>query len=397
MSARRSSSCCGCARCGRVDRAAARLFRESRELWVPSSSTIARVDARFLTPLEFHQQFVSRNCPVILTHAMHNWPAMKTWTSVHSLLLTNRIHPNTLVSVNCSPDGRADRVRRDLNLFVKPAKRSIPFSLFTRLVTAQSNHQHKPSYHAPKSNKDNTAAAVDGGGNDDGDADGDEEYGVVYMSEQDDVLRREFGELMEDVSEVGVARDVFGGRLDAVNLWIGSGAAESALHKDHYENIYCVLSGAKQFTLLPPCDAVFLREKRWKQGTYRFDRASRRWTVDVDEGDDEVPWVEEEVEEVEEAVGGRLIKVVVGRGEALYLPALWFHHVTHVEPTIAVNFWYDMDFNAPLYVLSKFLRNATRAESDASSPSPSSQSSSSSSFNSCQDEDDNDDGEHAAF
>ena len=28
----------------------------------------------------------------------------------------------------------------------------------------------------------------------------------------------------------------------------------SSVHKDHYENLYCVVSGAKTFTLLPPTD-----------------------------------------------------------------------------------------------------------------------------------------------
>lgn len=30
------------------------------------------------------------------------------------------------------------------------------------------------------------------------------------------------------------------------------------MHKDHYENLYCVISGEKKFILLPPTDRPFI-------------------------------------------------------------------------------------------------------------------------------------------
>ncbi|CAN0494741.1 unnamed protein product, partial [Phaeothamnion confervicola] len=35
----------------------------------------------------------------------------------------------------------------------------------------------------------------------------------------------------------------------------------SAVHKDHYENFYCVTTGEKRFLLLPPSDVLFLYER----------------------------------------------------------------------------------------------------------------------------------------
>lgn len=32
----------------------------------------------------------------------------------------------------------------------------------------------------------------------------------------------------------------------------------SVVHKDHYENLYCVISGQKEFILLPPTDRPFI-------------------------------------------------------------------------------------------------------------------------------------------
>lgn len=31
-----------------------------------------------------------------------------------------------------------------------------------------------------------------------------------------------------------------------------------AVHKDHYENLYCVISGEKKFILIPPTDRPFI-------------------------------------------------------------------------------------------------------------------------------------------
>ncbi len=40
------------------------------------------------------------------------------------------------------------------------------------------------------------------------------------------------------------------------------------------------------------------------------------------------------------------VRVRVGAGDALYLPSLWFHHLTQSHGCVAVNFWYDMQFEA---------------------------------------------------
>lgn len=50
---------------------------------------------------------------------------------------------------------------------------------------------------------------------------------------------------------------------------MGDGRAVTSLHKDPYENIYSVVRGSKTFTLLPPCDRLNLRYKRFE--TYQYD------------------------------------------------------------------------------------------------------------------------------
>lgn len=41
-----------------------------------------------------------------------------------------------------------------------------------------------------------------------------------------------------------------------------------------------------------------------------------------------------------------VFEVRVNAGDILYLPSLWYHHVRQSHKCIAVNFWYDMDYDA---------------------------------------------------
>ena len=58
--------------------------------------------------------------------------------------------------------------------------------------------------------------------------------------------------------------------------------------------------------------------------------------------------------------------VTLRPGDVLYLPALWFHSVTQATNPdglcIAVNYWYDMDFSAPLYPMFNFIRHSAMIE-----------------------------------
>jgi len=55
---------------------------------------------------------------------------------------------------------------------------------------------------------------------------------------------------------------------------MGPNNAVTSLHKDHYENIYCVINGTKTFTLYPPTDLPFLYEREYSSAQY--EQVSRR-------------------------------------------------------------------------------------------------------------------------
>ena len=63
-----------------------------------------------------------------------------------------------------------------------------------------------------------------------------------------------------------------------------------------------------------------------------------------------VPWVainplNPNLEEYPDFVRAKAVTVTVEAGEMLYLPSLWFHHVQQTHGCIAVNFWYDMEYD----------------------------------------------------
>jgi len=294
------------------------------------------------------------------------------------------------VSVNVTPDGRADAVKpcaeaAGARVFVKPEERRMPL----RDLVAALEDPNGPA-----------AAGLNGG--------------VPYLSRQNDSLRQEFASVAGDVPLQGpaFAREALGGSSagepDAVNLWIGDARSLTTAHADPYENVYCVLRGAKRFTLWPPTDAPLLRERPFRTGTHRWEpdtataaataaaasdgaggaesRCSKdsdgdgggRWVVDLDDaaltdrggeacrvscsGCDAcrgcaVNWVDgagerrgEPFHSTTSSLGGRETEsgsggggggggggeravplvVEVAAGETLYLPALWYHQVETV-------------------------------------------------------------------
>ena len=180
---------------------------------------------------------------------------------------------------------------------------------------------------------------------------------VYYLSAQNDSLRDEFQTLITSglaPLNLPFGQQVFGKEPDAINLWIGDSRAVSSMHRDTtYENLYCVIRGTKVFHLLPPCCAPFLGEKPRVNAQYEFKNGI--WIITKKFDEEMTPWIELDVTEPEKAkefcpefdmVADLVQRLEVHAGQTLYLPAGWFHRVTQTEPTIAVNYWYDRDYNS---------------------------------------------------
>mmetsp|Transcript_90797 Transcript_90797/g.243167 ORF Transcript_90797/g.243167 Transcript_90797/m.243167 type:complete len:213 (-) Transcript_90797:12-650(-) len=189
----------------------------------------------------------------------------------------------------------------------------------------------------------------------------DGDRGVPYLSKQNDSLRQETPVLLEDATGSRMetfAEDVFGCAPEAINLWIGDERAVSSVHKDFYENFYTVVRGVKRFVLLPPTDVSWLEEKQFRSA--RYVRTADGFAVE--EEDDVVPWIEVDPAAPEQIAAPHFercspVFVEVREGETLFVPALWYHRVTQSEVTIAVNRWYDMDFQSPVFFLYQLVRD----------------------------------------
>ncbi|KAG8449438.1 hypothetical protein GDO86_016188 [Hymenochirus boettgeri] len=262
-----------------------------------------------LSPLQFHREWLCPNRPCIIRNAINHWPALHKWTLDY---LRSSIGYKK-VSVAVTPNGYADAVYKDR--FVMPEERTMLLSHFLDIMEKKTMSP-----------------------------------GVFYIQKQCSNLTEEFSELLNDVeSHIPWMSEALGKRPDAVNFWLGESAAVTSLHKDHYENLYCVISGEKHFILHPPSDRPFIPYELYQPATYEVHEDGSFSIIDQ-ESTEKVPWIP--LDPLDPDLGlypdygqTKPLNCTVRAGEMLYLPSLWFHHVRQSHGCIAVNYWYDMEYD----------------------------------------------------
>ncbi|XP_053695549.1 bifunctional peptidase and (3S)-lysyl hydroxylase Jmjd7 isoform X3 [Sabethes cyaneus] len=179
---------------------------------------------------------------------------------------------------------------------------------------------------------------------------------IHYIQRQNSNLTEDFHELWRDIDTktLNFATEAFNKVPDAVNFWMGDERAVTSMHKDPYENIYCVISGYKDFILIPPVDMHKVPRKRYPMGIYMQENGG---TMVIEPILNEIgkprliEWVsidplEPDIDKYPEYADASVYEIRVNAGDILYLPSLWYHHVRQSHKCIAVNFWYDMDYDA---------------------------------------------------
>jgi len=173
---------------------------------------------------------------------------------------------------------------------------------------------------------------------------------------------------------------------EAINIWIGDSRSITSTHRDPYENLYLVLKGSKTFTLYPPIDEITLPTTSVRTGKYTFNTSSSSFTTPTldDDPTNKIPWISIDPLQPREDITSQhpLYKhsspriITVSEGQILYLPSGWYHHVQQEcgtwpdgdgAPCIAVNYWYDMDYDGEKYVMRQLLARLVqdlRAEED---------------------------------
>lgn len=98
-----------------------------------------------------------------------------------------------------------------------------------------------------------------------------ESQNVYYIQKQNSNLLADFPDLLSDIDmgSLKFAFEAFNKHPDAINFWMGDCRAITSLHKDPYENTYCVISGYKDFILIPPTDYAYVPRSTYPTGIYK--------------------------------------------------------------------------------------------------------------------------------
>jgi lysine-specific demethylase 8 len=121
------------------------------------------------------------------------------------------------------------------------------------------------------------------------------------------------------------------------NLWFASAGTVTPLHFDLPNNLYVHLWGRKRFILFPPAETGRLYAFGWTTSTPHLSR------VDPERSDDE------RFPRFREARGS---EALLEPGDALFIPARFWHHARALSDAIAVNFWSPTSLTRPLLAVS---------------------------------------------
>lgn len=314
-----------------IEKAIKLLLREAEELCIGGQITVLD---QLPSALEFARDYYAKNAPVIIRGGVAHWPAVKKWSPEYLEITLN----NKVVDVAVTPNGYADGLAKQdgQEYFVLPLETRMPLSeLLERL---------------------------------------DDPMGAVhYIQKQNSNFSEDFPELAGDIvpSDLDFAQQCFNKPPDAVNFWLGDERAITSMHKDPYENLYCVISGYKDFILLPPHQLSCVPRLSYPTGIYKQKPCGQYYIeplMDDDDTQQHTEWVSidplaPDMATYPQYAKARPLRVRVHAGDVLYLPNYWFHHVQQSHKCIAVNFWYDMEYDSR-YCYYRMLEHLTTSTTD---------------------------------
>ncbi|GFZ16307.1 2-oxoglutarate (2OG) and Fe(II)-dependent oxygenase superfamily protein [Actinidia rufa] len=156
---------------------------------------------------------------------------------------------------------------------------------------------------------------------------------VAYAQQQNDCFRSEYAAIGGDCEpHIEWASEALGCLPEAVNLWIGNQLSETSFHKDHYENLYAVVTGEKHFLLLPPTDVHRMYIRNYPAAHYSYSKYTGEFKLELEDPVRYVPWCsvnpypspENREKEMSKFPlyfdGPKPFEVTVKAGEILYFP-----------------------------------------------------------------------------
>ncbi|KAK5092847.1 hypothetical protein LTR24_004888 [Lithohypha guttulata] len=279
-----------------------------------------------------------------------------TWTKQDLLRLVDGE-----VEVALTPNGRADDLHhvdgKDKAVFLSPATVNMTVS---DLLDKLASHSEPPQ-----------------GGTNAG-------SGPVYylQSQNSNLTTTPLGPILRHIPKNFPFAQPVLGDPEATNLWIGDERSVTSTHRDPYENLYLVLKGSKTFTLYPPVDEITLPTQSVLTGSYTFDASTATFSTVLNEDQPRIPWVAADpllprdrlIEQYPLYEYASPRTVTVHEGEVLYLPSGWYHHVQQEcgtwdedgspAPCIAVNHWFDMEYEGEKYVMRQLIGRLVKEMKD---------------------------------
>jgi hypothetical protein len=116
-----------------------------------------------------------------------------------------------------------------------------------------------------------------------------------------------------------------GNLMKVVNLWLAASSTITPLHYDDSHNLFAQVSGSKTFYLFPPEDLEALYPGPLNTGAQHVSG------VDLFDPD---------FSQHPLAASLTCMDATVNAGEALVLPAFWWHQVASHDLSVSVNFWW---------------------------------------------------------
>ncbi len=119
-------------------------------------------------------------------------------------------------------------------------------------------------------------------------------------------------------------------KLLEANLWLDSGSNTTKLHFDPVDNFLILLEGVKEIYLLPREDSKY---------AYPSNYSPIHSQVDI---------LNPNYEEFPLFKNAKIIKVVISAGQALYIPAGYWHEVVSSGWNKAINLWWGISLTRKL-------------------------------------------------
>ncbi|CAO2194860.1 unnamed protein product [Urochloa humidicola] len=278
-------------------------LRAARFAWPPSAD-------------EFAADVEPRNVPAVFHGVAKEWAASTRWDPLQGGLdyLLEKVGCDVAVEAMMSNTGHV--FYGDLRSHERV---SVPFSTFI-----QSCKSYLSSMNAA------TDSSIDQGILEEPTCSSNSENSEQVYLAQVSIMNAENKEgcslevLKEDVQEPIFLR---GKSFSSINFWMNGAHLRSSTHYDPHHNLLCVVVGCKKVTLWPPSASPFL----YPMPVY--GEASNHSSVSIEEPDYSRYTRARYMKEYSE-------RVVLNRGDVLFIPEGWYHQVDSDDFTIAINFWW---------------------------------------------------------